>query len=157
MQGLAAAATMRRIAVGLMLLAMTGSLVLLLISAVGVVVSLGYTAPPLKLVYRGLGEDAVAQFGTLITVGASSFSPAGSWTSAARASVPIGLLVAMIAFVNEIPDRRSDARAGKRTLPVQSAVSPSCAGSSSRSAPRMPRPWPLCSSGSFRSRPWQSC
>ena len=58
MQGLAAAAYAGGIAVGLMLLAMTGSLVLLLIGAVGVVVSLGYTAPPLKS--TGLGEVAVA-------------------------------------------------------------------------------------------------
>ena len=54
------------------------------------------------------------------------------------ASVPIGLLVAMILYVNEIPDRRSDARAESGPCPCDSAVSPSCAGSSSRSAPRMP-------------------
>ena len=33
------------------------------------------------------------------------------------ASIPIALLVALILYVNEIPDRRGDARAGKRTLP----------------------------------------
>ena len=35
------------------------------------------------------------------------------------ASLPIALLVALILYVNEIPDRRGDARAGKRTLPVR--------------------------------------
>ena len=35
------------------------------------------------------------------------------------ASIPIALLVALILYVNEIPDRRGDARAGKRTLPVR--------------------------------------
>jgi 1,4-dihydroxy-2-naphthoate octaprenyltransferase len=35
------------------------------------------------------------------------------------ASIPVALLVALILYVNEIPDRRSDARAGKRTLPVR--------------------------------------
>ena len=44
---------------------------LLVIGVVGFVVSLGYTAPPLKLVYRGLGEVAVALgFGPLMLLGA---------------------------------------------------------------------------------------
>ena len=30
-----------------------------------------------------------------------------------------GILIALILFVNEIPDRGSDAEAGKRTLPVR--------------------------------------
>jgi 1,4-dihydroxy-2-naphthoate octaprenyltransferase len=30
-----------------------------------------------------------------------------------------GILIALILFVNEIPDRRSDAQAGKRTLPTR--------------------------------------
>ncbi len=121
MQGLAAAAYAGGIAVGLVLLAMTGSLVLLLIGVVGVVVSLGYTAPPLKLVYRGLGEVAVALgFGPLMLVGAYVVQSRGVVDlEPLVASVPIGLLVAMILYVNEIPDRRSDARAGKRTLPVR--------------------------------------
>jgi 1,4-dihydroxy-2-naphthoate octaprenyltransferase len=35
------------------------------------------------------------------------------------ASIPIALLVAMILYVNEVPDRPADERAGKRTLPVR--------------------------------------
>jgi 1,4-dihydroxy-2-naphthoate octaprenyltransferase len=121
MQGLAAAAYAGGIAVGLLLLVMTGSLVLLLIGVIGVVVSLGYTAPPLKLVYRGLGEVAVALgFGPLMLVGAYVVQSGGVVDlEPVVASVPIGLLVAMILYVNEIPDRRSDARADKRTLPVR--------------------------------------
>jgi 1,4-dihydroxy-2-naphthoate octaprenyltransferase len=41
-----------------------------------------------------------------------------SWEPIA-ASIPIALLVALILYVNEIPDRRADARAGKRTLPAR--------------------------------------
>jgi 1,4-dihydroxy-2-naphthoate octaprenyltransferase len=36
-------------------------------------------------------------------------------------SLTVGILVALILFVNEIPDRRGDAAAGKRTLPVRFA------------------------------------
>ena len=38
---------------------------------------------------------------------------------AVAASVPVAILVALILYVNEIPDREGDARAGKRTLVVR--------------------------------------
>jgi 1,4-dihydroxy-2-naphthoate polyprenyltransferase len=107
--------------IGLVLLALRGSPALLAIGLIGFVVSLGYTAPPLKLVYRGLGEIAVAVgFGPLMLLGAYVVQSRGSlsWEPFV-ASLPVALLVALILYVNEIPDRRGDARAGKRTLPVR--------------------------------------
>ncbi len=107
--------------IGLVLLATHGSRALLVIGVVGFIVSLGYTAPPLKFVYRGLGEVAVAfGFGPLMLLGAYVVQTGGTlaWEPFV-ASIPIALLVALILYVNEIPDRRSDARAGKRTLPVR--------------------------------------
>jgi 1,4-dihydroxy-2-naphthoate polyprenyltransferase len=107
--------------VGLLLLAMRGSAALLAIGLIGFVVGIGYTAPPLKLVYRGLGEIAVAfGFGPLMLVGAYVVQTGGalSWEPFV-ASIPVALLVALILYVNEIPDRRGDAHAGKRTLPVR--------------------------------------
>jgi 1,4-dihydroxy-2-naphthoate octaprenyltransferase len=108
-------------AVGLVLLAVRGSPALLVIGVVGFVVGLGYTAPPLKFVYRGLGEIAVALgFGPLMLLGAYVVQTRGalSWEPFV-ASIPVALLVALILYVNEIPDRRGDAFAGKRTLPVR--------------------------------------
>ena len=107
--------------IGLILLATHGSTALLVIGVVGFIVSLGYTAPPLKFVYRGLGEIAVALgFGPLMLLGAYVVQTGGAlaWEPFV-ASIPVALLVALILYVNEIPDRRSDARAGKRTLPVR--------------------------------------
>ncbi|HEX7221665.1 MAG TPA: prenyltransferase [Candidatus Limnocylindrales bacterium] len=107
--------------IGLVLLALRGSPALLAIGVVGFIVSIGYTAPPLKLVYRGLGEIAVAiGFGPLMLLGAYVVQTRGAlaWEPFV-ASIPIALLVALILYVNEIPDRRGDARAGKRTLPVR--------------------------------------
>src|SRR3989304_2409243 len=107
--------------VGLALLAMRGSIELLVIGVVGFVVGLGYTAPPLKFVYRGLGEIAVAiGFGPLMLLGAYVVQAQGAlrWEPFV-ASMPVALLVALILYVNEIPDRRADARAGKRTLPLR--------------------------------------
>jgi 1,4-dihydroxy-2-naphthoate octaprenyltransferase len=107
--------------IGLVLLATHGSTALLVIGVVGIIVSLGYTAPPLKFVYRGLGEIAVALgFGPMMLLGAYVVQTGGalSWEPFV-ASIPVALLVALILYVNEIPDRRGDARAGKRTLPVR--------------------------------------
>jgi 1,4-dihydroxy-2-naphthoate octaprenyltransferase len=121
MAGLATAFYVAAGAVGLLLLALRGSPALLVIGVVGFIVSLGYTAPPLKFVYRGLGEIAVAiGFGPLMLLGAYVVQTRGLVTwEPVIASLPIALLVALILYVNEIPDRRGDARAGKRTLPVR--------------------------------------
>jgi 1,4-dihydroxy-2-naphthoate polyprenyltransferase len=108
-------------AIGLALLALRGSITLLVIGVVGFLVSIGYTAPPLKLVYRGLGEVAVAiGFGPLMLLGAYVVQTRGAlaWEPVV-VSIPVALLVALILYVNEIPDRRGDAHAGKRTLPVR--------------------------------------
>jgi 1,4-dihydroxy-2-naphthoate octaprenyltransferase len=107
--------------IGLVLLAIRGSTELLVIGVLGFIISLGYTAPPLRLVYRGLGEIAVAVgFGPLMLLGAYVVQTRGliSWEPVV-ASLPVALFVALILYVNEIPDRRGDAHAGKRTLPVR--------------------------------------
>ena len=107
--------------IGLYLLATRFSVALLVIGIVGFIVSLGYTAPPLKFVYRGLGEIAVAiGFGPLMLLGAYVVQTRGALAlEPFVASIPVALLVALILYVNEIPDRRGDAHAGKRTLPVR--------------------------------------
>jgi 1,4-dihydroxy-2-naphthoate polyprenyltransferase len=116
--------------IGIVLLVLRGSPALLAIGVLGFIVSIGYTAPPLKLVYRGLGEVAVAVgFGPLMLLGAYGVQTGGtlSWEPLV-ASLPIALLVTLILYVNEIPDRRGDARAGKRTLPVRFPESTIIAG-----------------------------
>jgi 1,4-dihydroxy-2-naphthoate octaprenyltransferase len=116
--------------IGLLLLALRGSPALLAIGVIGFIVSIGYTAPPLKFVYRGLGEIAVALgFGPLMLLGAYVVQTRGALTwEPVVASLPIALLVALILYVNEIPDRRGDARVGKRTLPVRLPKSAVIAG-----------------------------
>jgi len=108
---------------GLVLLATRGSLALLVIGVLGVAISVFYTAPPLRLVYRGLGEIAVALgFGPLMLLGAYVVQTRGEISaSAVVASLPVAIFVALILYVNEIPDRRADAGAGKRTLPTRLA------------------------------------
>ena len=90
------------------------------IGTAGAFVSLAYTAPPFRLVHRGVGEIAVALgFGPIMTLGAYYVEAQRFSWEALYASLPVGILIALVLYVNEIPDRRGDARAGKRTLPVR--------------------------------------
>jgi 1,4-dihydroxy-2-naphthoate octaprenyltransferase len=93
---------------------------LYLIGGVGVAISLAYTGPPLKLVSRGVGEGAVALgFGPVTTLGAYYvLTQRFSW-EAFYACLPVAILIALVLYVNEIPDRQGDAAAGKRTLIVR--------------------------------------
>ena len=107
-------------AIGLLLVLVTSSLTLVWIGIAGVLVGVLYTAPPFKLVYRGLGEIAVAiGFGPIMLLGAYVVQTGRIAVEPLVVSITVGILVALILFVNEIPDRRGDAAAGKRTLPVR--------------------------------------
>ena len=86
----------------------------------GVAISIAYTAPPFRLVHRGLGEVAVAMgFGPVMTLGAWLVQTEAFAWEPVYASLPVALLIALVLYVNEVPDRAGDARAGKRTLPVR--------------------------------------
>jgi 1,4-dihydroxy-2-naphthoate octaprenyltransferase len=108
------------IAIGFALLAIRPSWELLAIGVAGVLTGVAYTAPPLKLVYRGLGEIAVAAgFGPIMLLGAYVAETGRLAWEPLVASLPVAILIALILYVNEIPDRRGDAAAGKRTLVVR--------------------------------------
>jgi 1,4-dihydroxy-2-naphthoate octaprenyltransferase len=105
------------VGVGAYLALLRGPLEIAILIVSGIFLAYFYTAPPFKLAYRGLGEFAVfAGFGPLIVLG-TYFVQAGSLDSAAlMASIPAGLLIMLILYVNEIPDALFDKEAGKRTL-----------------------------------------
>lgn len=106
--------------IGLYLAIERGFWPLFSIGAAGAFISIAYTAPPFRLVHRGLGEIAVALgFGPVMTLGAYYVEAQRLSWEAAYASLPVGILIALVLYVNEVPDRRGDALAGKRTLPVR--------------------------------------
>ncbi len=93
---------------------------LYLIGGVGVAISLAYTGPPLRLVNRGVGEGAVALgFGPITTLGAYYVLTGRFSWEAFYACLPVAILIALVLYVNEIPDRIGDEAAGKRTLVVR--------------------------------------
>lgn len=93
---------------------------LLALGLAGVVLSVGYSAPPLRLVHRGLGEPVVALgFGPIMAAGTYlAVTQAWSWTVVYE-SVPVGILIALVLYVNQVPDRLADTASGKRTLIVR--------------------------------------
>jgi len=92
---------------------------LLWVGLAGLAIGWAYSAPPLKLMSRGLGEAAVA-CGWLIVVLGADYVQRGafSWTPVA-AGLGYGLHVANLLFINQFPDLKADAAAGKRNLVVR--------------------------------------
>ena len=86
----------------------------------GLVLAYGYHAPPLKLSYRGLGELAVAlAYGPVIAAGTYLVQRQTLAPGVLTASIPLGLAIGLFLWINELPDARADAAAGKRTLVVR--------------------------------------
>ena len=106
--------------IGLYLALARGFWPLLGIGLTGLFLAVFYTAPPLRLVHRGVGEVAVALgFGPVMAIGAY-YVQAQRWSwESVYASLPVAILIALVLYVNEVPDRPGDAAAGKRTLPVR--------------------------------------
>jgi 1,4-dihydroxy-2-naphthoate octaprenyltransferase len=85
----------------------------------GLLVSVGYTAPGLRLKKRGLGEPGVFVVWGPLMVGGTYFSATGhlGWQVLA-ASVPYGLLATTVLFGKHVDKLAWDAPFGIRTLPV---------------------------------------
>jgi 1,4-dihydroxy-2-naphthoate octaprenyltransferase len=98
----------------------TGGIMLLFFLVIAVLLGLFYTALPVQLSYRGLGEIAVfVGFGPLGVLSAY-FIQLGyiNWGLCLLASIPIAFLIAMVLFLNEFQDKEADQEAGKNTLVV---------------------------------------
>ena len=89
-------------------------------------ISLGawfYSAPPARLVARGLGEIAASiVVAVLVPVYAFALQTNASSIELAAAVTPLFLLHGAMLLVLEIPDIDADRRAGKRTLVVRLGV-----------------------------------
>ncbi len=105
---------------GLWLLWETRLLGLIPLMAFSFIGSLGYTAPPFRFGYRGMGELIAGLSMGPVMVAGSHAVVAGhfSWR-ALGVSIPVGLLVALILFFQSLPDLELDRAAGKLTLAVR--------------------------------------
>jgi 1,4-dihydroxy-2-naphthoate polyprenyltransferase len=81
----------------------------------GVFFALFYSLPPLQFAYRGLGEFVVGlTFGPLITGGTFLVQTDTLTPLVVLASLPLGLLIANVLWINQYPDYEADLQGGKR-------------------------------------------
>jgi len=79
-----------------------------------------YTAPPLRLVYRGFGELMTMIMGGFLMGGIGYFAIKGTVDlTYVLFSIPIMLMMFAFAFYVEIPDRNADLQGHKKTLVVR--------------------------------------
>lgn len=101
-------------------LAFTRGLLLLIIGIIGVLIGYFYTASPIKLGYRGWGEFVAGLgCGPLVVLGAYYVQAQTLSLEALFISIPVGLLIAAVLYINEFPDYACDKKAGKNTLIVK--------------------------------------
>ncbi len=105
-----------------------GGIWLLGIGFIGVSLGWAYSAPPLRLNSRGLGELTVLTCFLLLPQGMQvvlSGRPDGGlvWLS-----LPFALLTTAILYINQFPDREADALAGKRHWVVRLSLAAAVAG-----------------------------
>ena len=92
---------------------------LIWIGLAGLAIGWAYSAPPLQLMARGVGEAAIIG-GWLLVVLGTDFVQRGALAALPLvAGLPFALLVAAILYLNQFPDAQADAVAGKRTLVVR--------------------------------------
>ena len=93
--------------------------------AVLTVLALGYTAPPLKLSYRGLGELDVGLTHSLGAMMCGFVLQGGAWSAPELwlASLPLCLAVLPAITLAGVPDHDADRLAGKGTLAVRAGIS----------------------------------
>lgn len=105
--------------IGIYLYLKTGPM-LLVIGLSGAFLAFFYSAPPLWLASRGIGEFAVGiGFGALPVLGAYYVQTKSLSYDALLLSVPIGLLIAAVVYINEFPDHNADKEVNKKTLVVR--------------------------------------
>ena len=93
------------------------SVLILWIALAGLLLTVFYTGRPINLKYRALGELVVFLiWGPLMFQGAYVAQAGTLSMKALVASVPFGVLVALVLFANNIRDIEQDGRIGIRTL-----------------------------------------
>ena len=101
-------------------LAVNTSWLLFVIGLIGLLSGVFYSAPPVFLAGRGLGEITVGvNFGLLTVLGSYVVQTGAASPEAVFASLPVSFLISALLYTNEFPDYEADRDTGKRTLVVR--------------------------------------
>ncbi len=101
-------------------LALTRGILILVFGMIGAASGLFYSAPPFRLVKRGIGEIFIGlNFGVLMVLGSYYVQAQNILLEPILASIPTALLVAGILYINEFQDYAADRDSGKRTVVVR--------------------------------------
>ena len=93
---------------------------ILIVGLLSLAAGVAYTGGPYPLGYHGLGEPAVFVFFGLVAVAGTHYVQALRFEpESLLAGAGVGAFVTAILVVNNLRDRETDARAGKRTLAVR--------------------------------------
>lgn len=104
---------------GLAIVLATKSIFIFILGLVGVAGGFFYTAPPIRLGYRCLGETVIGfLFGILPVAGAYWLQTGRIEKIVLLPGTIVGILIFLVILINEFPDRDADAAVGKRTLVV---------------------------------------
>lgn len=96
---------------------LSGNPVFLLMMLAVAVLAVGYTAPPLKLSYRRMGElDIFVLFGIALVMGSFYLFSESFTAESFFLSLPPAFMIAAVIICNEIPDFGTDRSAGKHNL-----------------------------------------
>lgn len=106
-------------ATGLYLVARAGPVILVL-GIIGVLGGFLYSAPPVSLVSRGIGEIVIGiNFGVLPVVGSYFVQTGRIRWEAVLVSIPVAVLISAILFINQFQDFEADKQVGKRNWVVR--------------------------------------
>jgi 1,4-dihydroxy-2-naphthoate octaprenyltransferase len=110
-------------AIGAIIVLLTRSVFILILGLIGLLGGFFYTAPPLRLGYRSVGEPAIALlFGLLPVYGSYYLQTETIDIIPLLPAVIVGILIFLVILVNEFPDVAADAAVNKRTLVVRFGI-----------------------------------
>ncbi|MBN1806239.1 MAG: 1,4-dihydroxy-2-naphthoate octaprenyltransferase [Sedimentisphaerales bacterium] len=109
--------------IGLIIVLLTKSIFILVLGIIGLLGGFFYTAPPIKLGYRCVGETVIAFLFGLLPVFGSYYLQTGNLDIVPLLPAGIvGILIFLIILINEFPDLAADSSVNKTTLIVRFGV-----------------------------------
>ena len=106
-------------AIGLYLNFLCGKNIILIIGLIGIFLGFFYTAKPFRIGYGSFGELAVGiGFGPLMVLGSYYVQAQRLPMKIFLISIPVGILIALVLFINEFPDYAADRSVNKKTMVV---------------------------------------